>query len=317
MGKDKYMKVLFMCPRFFGYQKYIKKCLQEKNYHVKMLYTNKPRISFFFRLLYKLFPTKKEYFFNKYLKLHLNHKKFDVLFVIKGDNLNDYFFNLIDYSKIEKRVLYQWDSIENSQNAKNIEKYFTRILTFDIEDSKSQKWIYRPLFYIEKLCKPSKKTINIMFNGTLHSQRLSIAKKISQYTNTSISLLVSRLYYLKEVYINKNINFIANRNYFTFRRKSIKQMYELYSKSNIIIDYSHPNQTGISMRTFEAYRNNCKIITNNRNIMNEKIYNPDWVLVFDSVDSLVIPESWLVNKNSERIFTKGYEIHDWINDILF
>lgn len=310
------MRLLLVCPKFYGYERYIKKCFQERYSHVKMFFSNKSEYSYFFKTLIKLFPSKKDNFFNWYFHFKLlGKKKFDALVVIKGDNLSEFFFSLIDYENIPKRSMYQWDSVKNNKNALRIEKYFNRKLTFDKKDADTYGWIYRPLFYMQSLCGQRSKNLNILFNGSLHSQRLQIVEMLKKYNNVYISLLISFLGYIKEFKVQKNKKYIENKEYITLKKLSVKENYSLYSSARVVVDYAHPEQTGLTMRTIEAYGNGCKLVTNNMFIRQEPIYNQDWVMVYDSPEKLYIPDSWL-SEHSEHTVQNGYEIHEWANDIL-
>lgn len=87
--------------------------------------------------------------------------------------------------------------------------------------------------------------------------------------------------------------------------------------SDSIVDYTHPNQTGFTMRTCEAIGNRCKLITNNKRIMDADFYNPNNIYVYD-LDNLYIPYSFINNEYEElpeEIFER-YSLENWLKDIL-
>lgn len=45
-----------------------------------------------------------------------------------------------------------------------------------------------------------------------------------------------------------------------------KKLIDYYRRSKVILDVSHPEQSGMSMRLIEAYGMNKKVITSNKNI---------------------------------------------------
>ncbi|MEK5777604.1 lipopolysaccharide biosynthesis protein, partial [Acinetobacter nosocomialis] len=65
------------------------------------------------------------------------------------------------------------------------------------------------------------------------------------------------------------------------------EIVELYAKSNIILDISHPGQSGLTMRTFEAIGAGKKLITTNTNIKEYPFYNANNIFII-SRDELVL-----------------------------
>ncbi|MFH4210110.1 lipopolysaccharide biosynthesis protein, partial [Acinetobacter baumannii] len=65
------------------------------------------------------------------------------------------------------------------------------------------------------------------------------------------------------------------------------EIIKLYAKSNVILDISHPGQSGLTMRTFEAIGAGKKLITTNLNIKEYPFYNSDNIFII-SRDKLVL-----------------------------
>lgn len=68
----------------------------------------------------------------------------------------------------------------------------------------------------------------------------------------------------------------------------MSEVNDIMSKSNIIVDYTHPQQTGFTMRTCEAIGHRCKLVTNNKNILKADFYIKDDIYVYDE-DEFDIP----------------------------
>ena len=83
------------------------------------------------------------------------------------------------------------------------------------------------------------------------------------------------------------------------------------------MDYTHPGQTGFTMRTIEALGNGCKLITNNPLVKDADFYDPNNILVYEGTD-VEIPE-WFVQtpyrKPDDAIYRK-YSLTQWIADIF-
>ena len=101
-----------------------------------------------------------------------------------------------------------------------------------------------------------------------------------------------------------------------FKPLSIEDTAKLYDKSKIVIDYTTPSQTGLSMRTIECLGHECKIITNNKNIKFEKFYSEENVFIYD--DNIKILPEFIekpYKKNNDEVMYY-YSIKGWIDTIL-
>lgn len=98
---------------------------------------------------------------------------------------------------------------------------------------------------------------------------------------------------------SSNVIFIYNPiDFFDFIQKKIgckKFNYIPYKKhlsyileSKVILDIVQDGQSGITMRTLEAIISNKKVITNNKNILNEKFYNEKQIFIVDDFENLPI-----------------------------
>jgi hypothetical protein len=55
----------------------------------------------------------------------------------------------------------------------------------------------------------------------------------------------------------------------------------LYANSKVVLDINHPNQKGLTMRTFETIGAQRKLITTNEDIKRYSFYNPNNILVIN------------------------------------
>ena len=92
---------------------------------------------------------------------------------------------------------------------------------------------------------------------------------------------------------------------------------DILANTNIVVDYTHPDQTGFTMRTIESIGHRCKLITNNKQVLNSDFYNENNVFVYDS-NNFYVPNNFL-NSNysslSEDVY-KIYSVGNWIKEIL-
>lgn len=312
--------ILLICPKFFGYEKYIKEQLLKKGYNVFVIYENIHEYNFFFKILTKYIHFTGEKVLYTYYKKELRKmpNSFDCLFVIRGSSINKDILKLLEQKKIIRKVMYQWDSIKNNPNILECKSFFDKISTFDPCDANQFGWTYRPLFYIKDLILKSKeKDIDLLFLGSLHSERMKILQTLKQASvnyKLYAKLFIPFQSYLKNKILRKNW---VNEECLTTEAVTLEESYNLYSRSKVVIDYAHPQQAGLTMRTIEALGNGCIIFTNNEKIKNESFYNPDYVYVYKSENELKdIIKTVNFTINADYGNTSKYEISTWLENIL-
>ena len=312
--------ILLICPKFFGYEKYIKEQLLKKGYNVFVIYENIHEYNFFFKILTKYihFTGEKVLYFYYKKELRKMPNSFDCLFVIRGSSINGDIVKLLEKKKFVRKVMYQWDSIKNNPNIYVFRSFFDKISTFDSCDAVKFGWNYRPLFYIKDLVPGlNKKDIDFLFLGSLHSERMKILNVLKQSCGNYrlyAKLFIPFQSYLKNKILRKNW---VNEECLTTEADTLEESYNLYSRSKVVIDYAHPQQAGLTMRTIEALGNGCIIFTNNEKIKNESFYNPDYVYVYKSENELKdIIKTVNFTINADYGNTSKYEISTWLENIL-
>jgi glycosyltransferase len=313
------IRVLLIIPKFFSYENYIKNELEKLGYNVYMIYENPDEFSFKAKFQINLLNNKQKYY-DKYFKKKIKNKRFDIVLAIRAAFLSE---STIEYIRTispgAKFYMYQWDSIKNNHNALVISALFDKVMTFDIDDSKKYGWKYRPLFYIKSADRSEKRKYDISFIATLHSKRVKIYQIIKKSNKNCYLYLYSRCsHYLKERYINKNPDFF-DVSFKEIKRKplSLEATNTIMANSDIIVDYTHPNQSGFTMRTCEAIGNKCKIVTNNKNIVKADFYNPNNILIYNE-HNYDIPEYFIKLKYvelSDEIYER-YSLTNWVNEIM-
>lgn len=319
--------IILIMPKYFKYEKYIYEELKKKDCKVNLIYENLDDINWFYRIIYVYFPKlKKELLFKYYKKKIAKFSKIDGVLVIRGSSIDKKIINYIK-SKVNhnvKFIMYQWDGINNNKNILEIVKYFDKIYTFDMIDAEKYGWEYRPLFFIPQLINTKqKKDIDMLFVCGLHSERYQILMKIKNICESNNLILKSNLttnliIFLKKKYLNKDPLYIKiSEKDISFSNISLEETYDLYARSKIVIDYTHPNQNGLTMRTIEALGTRCKLITNNINIKKSDFYLEDNILLYKN-EEIEVPKDFLDKKYipiNDKIY-KRYSIENWIEDIF-
>lgn len=324
--------ILFLAPKFFGYEIKILQKLESLGAQISF-YDVRAVDSTFDKIIMKVFPfllkNKTTKYYNKILA-EIKDNQYDYVFIIKGELLN---------SKVLKRfkeqfykskfILYLYDSVSNIYGIRNIFRYFDKIYSFDKDDcSKYERLIFRPLFFGDEFREGNKKVDNIKYEydicfiGTVHSDRYKIIKKMTQIC---INQNLKSYIYL---YIQSKFTFIiykilkidfwkANIREFSFDKMSHQDIADIVSRTSVMLDIQHPNQSGLTMRTIEMIGMNKKIITTNRDIVNYDFFDPANIHVIDR-KSPTIP-SVFFNSNYRKIdetIYNYYDINQWITEVV-
>ena len=308
-------KIIFISPNFLGYNKVIKSEL-EKLGAVVLMFNDRP-----YNGLYDFFNKKIN---NRLTKIYQNIvwlirlitlkiNDYNTLLVIRGEDIPNFVYKKIKDEGIEM-VMYQWDSVKNYNYLKNTH-YFNKIITFDSLDAKNNNFKYLPLFYRREYEMINKKLTEdkvALFIGTYQPVRYKKIIELNELLkkngiSTIIKIKIPFYYFLK-LKINK-VN--VNKKYLIFQNLSLKKVMNYYSKADIIIDIANENQSGLTMRTFEALGSRKKLLTNNKLIINESFYNSNYIKIIDEKNLFEI-EDYFVNEN----IVKENRIDNWLLNIL-
>lgn len=318
-------KILLVLPKYFSYEITIMNCLKNRGANIYHIYENAEEINYFYRLIYRYVPSKRDMVMNIYYDKFLSSlpSSIDFVFIIRGSSITSSTMNKIR-NKYPKAyyVMYQWDSVKNNARAKEIARYFDKVLTFDIVDAKQYGWEYRPLFFTEGI-NNEKKDIDVSYICSIHSERIQILNKLKDICNKKgIDLFTyvfsNKMIFFKRKYISHVPEYIiADKNDIKFVPLSTSATETIYKRSKVVVDYTNPNQTGFTMRTIECIGNRCKLITNNKEILNADFYTPNNFYVYDGLD-IAIPETFLNTEYQEMDSSKlkFYSLDGWIDSIF-
>lgn len=273
-------------------------------YHYDSVLINQMTKSYIVNYI-NMFPVKKEHKLKWTIMSHLNknqminemnsqivlerlkklgEKEFDYIFIIKGSRLYQCHF---DYLKERypraKIILYLWDAWSLIENQKVLIDNVDTIYTFDSEDSRKYGFKLRPLFYTYTNQEVQNKRYDVSFIGTDHSDRFDRLKLIKDLCQKN------KLKYLFRLKTTNGPMIKARFGWTPYRRddldiitnKSLKydEVLAITRQSRCVIDFSHPAQCGLTMRTLEALALGCKLITTNQYIKEYKDLNPSWYCV--------------------------------------
>lgn len=324
-------KILYIGVKFFGYELEIKTMLEKMGANVDF-YNERPSNGFFMRLLIrlklkKLISHKIKGYYNQLLK-ETNQKKYDFVLFISPETISEKHLSALRHNQSDSKfILYMWDSFKNKNTGYDIAKYFDKIMTFDEDDAKRQdRFKFLPLYYIPiyKSIAQLKETYryDYFLACTIHSDRYQVIKKLKSevvkkgYALYSFLFFHSKALFWSRKFMNPHF-FFARKAEFSFKPIAQSKIVELISQSKIIIDIQHPDQSGLTNRTFEALGAHKKLITTNQNIKKYDFYSSQNIFIIDR-ENPVLSNDFLkgeYQKPSDRIYNK-YSLENWLMNIF-
>jgi len=321
-------KILYIGPASFQYDKYLVKKLIDlgadvTSYDLMNIYPN----NLYSRVINKLKSQNIEvYKYNFYNQILLKND-YDYVLVRHGYQLDaDFLKKLRTVNPNAKFINFHWDSIRPQYDYLHLIKYFDKIFSFDIKDCQNYAALnYLPLFYLDVYEEFRKNNFNnfkekkndILFIGSWrNTERYNLIK----LTENLCKQAQLRFYhYLQLSFINQ-INSIKNGiipKKAKTKKLSHKEILNLFVTTNTIIDFPSSFQTGLTMRTFETLGAGKKLITTNKNILNEPFYNPEYINIID-INNYILNIDFIKNTPITSIEEKikNYSIGNYINKLL-
>jgi hypothetical protein len=324
-------KILLIAARFFGYEEEIKSKLEELGAQVDY-YDQRPSNSFFakglIRINKNLLTRKIEKYYATIIE-RTRYTEYDfVLFISPETITKRSYFELRKAQPKARFILYMWDSIKNKgKNTHDIISHFDDRFSFDREDCNISHWNikYRPLFFLNaytEISERPKKKYDLLFIGTIHSDRFKILSQIEAICRQQN---LSWFYYMyfpsKLLYYLRSLRdytlWRRTLNDFQFHPLSKQEITALIETSQGIIDIQHPQQIGLTMRTIEVLGARRKLLTTNTDIVNYDFYHPNNIYVLDR-NNLKIDTSFF-NRKMVRVddfIYNRYSIDGWISEVF-
>ncbi|MBD5329866.1 MAG: hypothetical protein HDS03_08315 [Bacteroides sp.] len=322
-------RVLFISNRNFGIQQMIQQTLEKKGAVVEF-FDERPANTFFVKAAIRLNRHLLGFYVNRYHRDIIARnagKRFDYIFFIRGECFSYKNLQALLASHPEaKSIVYHWDSIANNGNALNLLPLFDAKFTFDRTDSRNLGINFLPLFYYDhySLLNDGRKEFkhDLLFVGTAHSDRYRIIKEVeARFKSLGKKCYIyfffqGKLMFYKYYLQHKEARSIKPSEVH-YESISNDALLDLYRNSRIIVDVSHPKQTGLTLRCMEALGSARKLITTNRDIVNYDFYDDRNILVIDG-HNIEVPIEFInsdYHPVAKEIYEK-YSLSSWC-DTLF
>ncbi|MEG2567548.1 MAG: hypothetical protein RSA84_15220 [Acinetobacter sp.] len=319
-------KVLYIAPRFFGYESEIRDELTKRGAHVDFLLDrpfDTPLLKAVTRVSRKLIIGAADRFYETQLE-GLKGQDYDYVFVINGQTLSS--VTLERWHRYFPRaifVLYMWDSFGNRRWAVDNLNYFDVKFTFDREDAKEYGINFRPLFFSIGFETASQAAIewDISFIGTAHTDRYDIASKVAAAlgdnfkTHWYLFLQASWVYWLYK-FTNRSFR-EAKFADFKFSPLTKSDVQSIFNASGCILDIEHPKQTGLTMRTLETLGARKKLVTTNKSVLEYDFFDERNICLVDRL-APSIPSDFLTTpyRDIDVSIYNSYRLEGWMDEIF-
>lgn len=276
MSKNR--RIALVGPNFFSYIDAICIKIRENGAFAEFFderHTNTPIGKAFYRLgVYDLFGSRRKQHLGKIATRIISGGFTDAL-LIDVEVVDRLFVKSLVDAGLRVHI-YMWDSARNKPKFVKFLDLLHGKASFDPSDCTQLGLKYIPLFaediYSCDISKSRPEFFNLSFDicfcGTLHSNRakkLSELERYCQRKNLKLSLLLyfhaKWMFLIKCLWAPSNFSF-ANK--ISSNSYSKEEIAESFRKSRFVFDLHHPNQTGLTARTFEVLRSGSKLITFNK-----------------------------------------------------
>lgn len=319
-------RVLFIAPRFFGYDRDIVDELRSRGAEVDTL-PDRPFDAPFMKAVTRFRPdwvigAASRLYRRKLMEYGRN--SYDLVMVVNGQTLSGTMLRELRAAFPRARfVLYMWDSFYNRRQAVDNLRHFDDCLSFDPNCVHEYGMRFRPLFFPRGLERPvgEASTYHLSFVGTVHTDRYSIIRRISNQLPEWVRF--QQYLYLQAPWVYQLLR-LTNQHFRGARQEEFRfvpldraTVHEIFFCSHAVLDIEHPRQTGLTIRTLEAVGANRKLVTTNAQIREYDFFRPENVQIIRrdspeiSIDFLEKPYQPL----SKEIYRK-YSLAGWMDDLL-
>ena len=285
--------ILFFGPETFSYEKEIVGALSILGASV-VYRSDKPDNSLLTKGLLRLFPKLlwryADWVFGKWLR-QFGPELCDLVFVVKGEGLSPEFLETLKLRYPSASfIFYLWDSLENVRFSEKKFPKFDQVFSFDPNDCSNNPGLrYRPLFFLEKYFNPApSQGQGCFFVGTLNGDRPAVLARLNRampagfnfdywlFVRSSLELQLRKI-------LDSQLRSLDQKRLLLVSMTS-SVVTQKFQQSAAILDIEHPNQVGLTMRTFEVLASGKKLITTNISVLKHDFYDPSRIYLIDRLN---------------------------------
>ncbi|MDQ0964909.1 hypothetical protein QFZ20_000312 [Flavobacterium sp. W4I14] len=327
--------ILYIGVKFYYYHQQLIDKLED-NYGAKVNYFPERDTSIVYGIINRLSPSRleayQEFHYRKILAKIID-KKFDYFLVIRGFKMPLWFVKKIKaLNPGLKLINYQWDSNTNSPFINltlqyNILPEFDVKLSFDYKDVEDHAQLkYSPTFYTDEIKELGEKPnggdfkYDLFYFGSYLPERYQGLLKFMAFAKTHNYSVKFHFYMPIRYFIIERLKGVKiDWKLIKFRKMSRTDYIANLSGSKTIIDVSNTKQSGMAMRVLDALGSGKKVITTNKWIVKDSIYDPRQIAIID-IENIKLPAGFIeddaclprqaafnLNRWIERIFIESFD----------
>ena len=326
MGSLEGQRILFIAPRFFGYEREIADAMRARGAVVDWL-ADRPYDSAVMAAVTRFAPNAILPFADRLYRSQLEDmasSQYDHVLVINGQTVSHQFLTWLRRSfPTAIFTLYMWDSLDNRGRVVENFSFFDRILSFDPLTVERYGASLRPLFFTRSSASlPSDQMeYDATFIGTAHSDRYAVVSRLRADLDPQLRTfwyMYLQARWLFHVYKATNDGMrSAKQDEFEFTPLGKDRLKQVFERSVAIVDIEHPRQRGLTMRTFETLGLHRKLITTNALVRDYDFYDPDNIYVVDRDEPKIDRDFFYrpYRPLPNDIFAR-YSVNGWIDETL-
>ena len=282
-------KVLFVGPVTYDYHRAITRAFGLHGAEVDFF--GEHTLSLLYRLLDNAAPrflAKKKEGFRRAILGRAKQVRYQFILVIRGDMLDGNTLAALRALQPGAHfVMYQWDAVA-SFDYLSLSKEFDRVWSFDRRDCEKFGFEYLPLFYDDDYralgASATAPDLDLVFVGALHSDRLRVARSLTEQAATLGLTSFVYLYIPFWTYVKRAAKARAlshDPRFIRFRPLPKQRNLEYLARARVVVDVNNPLQSGLTMRTMEALGAGKKLITTNASIAEDEFYSPQQISIVE------------------------------------
>lgn len=217
-------------------------------------------------------------------------------------------YHIMAKKESQRYIFYYWNLVSKCPiKPDEVKEMGYEVYSFDEGDCEKYDLHYNPSFYFESWYEGLNTTpenADVSFVGRDKAGRADmvaeIMKTLRDYNLKTCTYFTAPKWYKRfsDKRYGKYLNF--------------KDMIKQELKCRAVLDVAFEDQKGITLRVFDALCNGRKLITQNKNILNMDIYNPNNVFVL-GVDNIKDIGNFIERECNFNDKISGYEFSRWIN----
>ncbi len=320
MAHNQAKKCLLVIPRaFYSFELFFGNTLRELGYEVVVANDECPANvvgKIMGKLRIPLLPIITRMVFpGRFLK----NRKYDLILIFKGRGMSPALIQKM-FSAASKVIAYNWDSFIINRAPLRWYKYTTRFCTFDFDDG--EKYGIPILELFSSLpAEVNENTRNYFIVAIIknHSERLQYLDKVLKQCGDKqnyIYIYESHLLsFVKSFFRNPKL-YLKYRRHIYYKALPYAKYLEFMKSAEFVLDYATPDQSGITIRCYEALSTHTRIISNNKNIQKSKYFNSTNSILFQIDDEPSVLLGALSDCLAQSPTYSSRTIKDFLNELI-